>query len=81
MFALERGPVHFFLEESDVQKAFLSKQHLSFAVEDLSEIKQRLTEKDIAYEEGTTKLFQRGAYQWVEWRDPDGVRVECVVYE
>ena len=75
----ESEDVHFFLSESKEGNAFLSKQHLSFEVESLNKVIDTLNEMDISdYELGKVEFFVHKNYKWCEWRDPSGIRLECV---
>ncbi|MEK7523689.1 MAG: VOC family protein [Patescibacteria group bacterium] len=78
MLAVESENVHFFIQKSDLQKSFLEKQHISFEIKNLDEIKEKLKEIGIEYESGTFSAFKYKNYHWVEWRDHDGIRLECV---
>ncbi|GEM_PF-401085 len=70
--------IHFFLEEVDFPREFLSKQHLSLRVEDRQKIMDTLQSLNIPFETGKFDGFEYHPYFWVEWRDPDGIRLECI---
>lgn len=77
---VESPAVHFFLTESpDAPPEFLRLQHISFRVADLDAATARLRELDVAdASEGRVAFFRHQNYRWCEWRDPDGIRLECV---
>ena len=71
--------VHFFITEDTEGSDFLSKQHLSFEVDSLDEVITSLKDFGINdYQTGTINFFSKRNYKWCEWRDPDGIRIECV---
>lgn len=70
--------IHFFIEQVDFPREYLSKQHLSVRVSDVQTIMDTLQSLNIPYESGTFTRFEYQNYHWVEWRDPDGIRLECV---
>ena len=74
----ESEMVHFFLKEVDLPQNFLSYQHFSFEVKDITKIIHILEDKKINFEYGTFNSFKYKNYKWVEWRDPDGIHLECV---
>ena len=75
---VESGSVHFFIKETD-DANFLDKQHLSFKVSSLDDVINRLQALGISnYEVGEVDCFSDSNYRWCEWRDPDGIRLECV---
>lgn len=76
---VEIGPVRFFIEEST--KPIEKSQHLSFQVNDLSEVRSILKLKGILYREGNVDFLSENNYHWIEWSDPDGIRLECVTYK
>ncbi|MEL6270584.1 MAG: VOC family protein [Chloroflexota bacterium] len=76
---VENEQVHFFLKEVDAPREFLRLQHLSLAVDDLEPVAAMLDARGIAYERGRFEGFAHRNYDWLEWRDPDGIRLECVV--
>ncbi len=77
---VESPNIHFFISEVyGVSTDFLSKQHLSFEVDNLDHVVSSLEELGISdYETGEFRMFQHRNYKWCEWRDPDGIRIECV---
>ena len=78
MLMVENEEVHFFMEQSGAPSDFLEKQHISFEVDDLDEWRNKLEIKEIEYEEGSFEGFRHRNYDWIEWRDIDGVRLEVV---
>lgn len=70
--------IHFFLEEVAFPREFLAKQHLSLRVTDRQKIVDTLQSLGIPFETGMFRAFKYRNYYWVEWRDPDGIRLECV---
>jgi catechol 2,3-dioxygenase-like lactoylglutathione lyase family enzyme len=78
--AVESPNVHFFLTQvPDALLNFLRLQHLSFRVESLDAVTARLTAAGIHdFTTGRVDFFQYNNYRWCEWRDPDGIRLECV---
>lgn len=78
MVGIESQKIHFFIEESELPQTYLSKQHISFEVDDLNFIKEILKKLHIEYTNGTFSSFKYKNYHWVEWRDHDGIRLECV---
>jgi catechol 2,3-dioxygenase-like lactoylglutathione lyase family enzyme len=76
---VESEDIHFFLSESKDGNALLSKQHLSFEVDSLNKVINTLNEMGITdYEVGEVRFFVHKNYKWCEWRDPSGIRLECV---
>ena len=76
---VEAEHIHFFLSQMSKNSSFIPNQHLSFRVTDLSKVIEKLKELGInEYEIGTVDYFKRNNYRWCEWRDPDGIRLECV---
>lgn len=75
----ETKNVHFFLSESGANVEFLSRQHLSLQVSDLTQVISRLKALEISkHKTGVVDFFEHDNYRWCEWRDPDGIRLECV---
>lgn len=66
------------IEEVDFPKEFLSKQHLSLRVSDVQTIMDTLQSLNIPFDSGKFEGFEYHNYDWVEWRDPDGIRLECI---
>jgi len=79
-WAVESGAVHFFLTQvPDTPPEFLRRQHLSFRVENLDDAIARLAAAGVADRTtGRVDFFRQNNYRWCEWRDPDGIRLECV---
>ena len=76
---VESEQVHFFISESQQPDSFLSRQHLSFEVASLAQVIQSLELLGITdYELGEVGFFAQRNYKWCEWRDPSGIRLECV---
>lgn len=78
MLMVESEHVHFFLKESKMPIEFLISQHLSFDVSNLNLVVEELNKIRITFEMGIFRHFKHRNYKWVEWRDPDGIRLECV---
>lgn len=78
--AVENKDVHFFLtRDPDMPEALRKRQHISFTVDNLALALQALEnmgEQGVAT--GEVSFFTYNNYAWAEWRDPDGIRVECV---
>lgn len=78
---VESSQVHFFISENTGDDVFIAKQHLSFAVANLDEVIDKLRQSGITdYTTGQVDFFSNRNYKWCEWRDPDGIRLECVEY-
>ena len=76
---VESESIHFFLRESKTDSAFLSKQHISFQVDSLNQVIESLKALNVSdYELGEVSCFVHENYKWCEWRDPSGIRLECV---
>ena len=76
---VESEDVHFFLSENKGNDEFITKQHLSFGVESLDQVIESLNEMGITgYKTGEVNFFVHKNYKWCEWRDPSGIRLECV---
>ena len=77
---VESPSIHFFLiESSEAPAEFLRKQHISFRVDDLDAVVGRLRALGIVDSTvGRVSFFTHDNYRWCEWRDPDGIRLECV---
>ena len=77
---VESPQVHFFITQIfDVPPAFLRLQHISFRVQSLDSVIEKLHRAGIDnFETGTVDFFTYNNYRWCEWRDPDGIRVECI---
>lgn len=76
---VESDKVHFFISEATEASPFLSQQHLSLEVDSLSQVIEKLHELGISdYRTGDVDFFTQHNYHWCEWRDPSGIRLECV---
>ncbi len=76
---VESNNIHFFISEAREKSAFLAEQHISFEVESLNEVIEKLIKLGITdYTTGEVDFFTRRNYRWCEWRDPSGIRIECV---
>ena len=76
---IESENIHFFNSETKNGGDFVSKQHLSFEVESLEKVVSTLNEIGITdYKMGEVTFFVHNNYKWCEWRDPSGIRLECV---
>ena len=76
---VESPAVHFFmLEREDMPDDFLREQHISLEVANLSSVIERLDARGETYEVGEFRGFEHRNYRWCEWRDPSGIRLECV---
>lgn len=76
---VESNSVHFFISEKSQDDDFIANQHISFEVASLREVIDNLHKAGINdYETGKTSDFLRRNYAWCEWRDPSGIRLECV---
>ena len=77
--SLENDAVHWFLtEDPSVSAEHVERQHVSFEVEALAPVIERLRAEGVRHETGTYRGFRHRNYRWCEWRDPAGIRVECV---
>ena len=76
---VESDKIHFFMSEDKNGDEFISKQHLSFEVESLEQVITSLNRMGISdYDQGEVNFFEHKNYRWCEWRDPSGIRLECV---
>lgn len=76
---VESENIHFFISESKRGGGFLSKQHLAFEVDSLEQVITSLKQMGISdYKQGEVTFFVHKNYKWCEWRDPSGIRLECV---
>ncbi len=76
---IESPTVHFFmLESKDAPTEFLRQQHISLEVADLAQVVTLLDTAGEIYETGEFRGFRHRNYRWCEWRDPNGIRLECV---
>ena len=77
--AVESPHVHFFLTQApNAPAAFLQMQHLSFRVDEIEPVMARLQAAGHEFTVGEVSFFRHNNYRWCEWRDPDGIRLECV---
>lgn len=77
--SVESESIHFFMSESKNEDEFIHKQHLSFEVESLDSVIETLHKMGISdYKRGKVTFFVHKNYQWCEWKDPSGIRLECV---
>lgn len=76
---VESENIHFFISEAKTDDEFLARQHLSFEVESLQQVIDTLKEMGITgYKTGEVNFFVHKNYKWCEWREPGGIRIECV---
>lgn len=76
---LENKEVHFFIIERDFPREYIEMQHISIQTESIEIKKQELVEKGITeLTMGEFRQFRYHNYKWIEWRDPDGIRLEYV---
>ena len=76
---LEAGSVRFFMtEDPEIDSNIVEQQHISFAVGSLQPVMDLLKARRESYKKGTFLGFKSRNYHWCEWRDPAGIRVECV---
>ncbi len=76
---LENEAIHFFMiEDQDIDPDYVRTQHISFEVEDLQPVIAYLDSRGEQYEVGRFEGFKNRNYRWCEWRDPSGIRLECV---
>jgi len=76
---VESESIHLFLSGCKNGSDFLSKQHISFEVESLNNVIEALQEMGISdYQVGEVSFFVHRNYKWCEWRDPSGIRLECI---
>jgi len=74
----ENRHLHFFIKQKDLPADFLSEQHLSLTVKSIEVIKNKLKRFKIKFETGEFSEFQYNNYKWIEWRDKNGIRFECI---
>lgn len=76
---VESDRIHFFMSETSNETDFLAQQHISFEVESLTKVIATLEQLGISdYQTGSVDFFHQHNYDWCEWRDPSGIRLECV---
>jgi hypothetical protein len=78
IMAVESKNIHFFIQEGKLPSEHLDKQHISFEIDDLNTIMKKLESMNIDFRSGTFSAFKYKNYNWVEWRDHDGIKWECV---
>ena len=76
---VESKNTHFFFSEYSNESEFISKQHISFEVVSLNQVIEALEKLGVnEYQIGEVEFFTHKNYKWCEWRDPSGIRLECV---
>ena len=76
---VESENIHFFISEAPRGANFVSRQHLSFEVDSLEQVIESLNQMGISdFVQGEVTFFKHRNYKWCEWRDPSGIRLECV---
>ncbi len=76
---LENSEIHFFMIETNFSKEVLNKQHLSITTDSIDKSRSLLIKNGIIdFKEGTFLSFKYRNYKWIEWNDPDGIRLEFV---
>lgn len=70
--------VHFFIKKINGDLNLESNQHISFRVSELDHVIEELEKNKISYKTGIFKHFTYRKYKWVEWEDPDRIRLECI---
>lgn len=76
---VESEHIHFFMSEANTDSPFLSRQHISFEVDSLMHVIATLKQLGIHdYNTGEVIFFRYRNYKWCEWRDPSGIRIECI---
>ena len=77
---VESADIHFFItQDAALPHTFLARQHLSFRVSSLADVIRHLELLNITdHTTGEVSFMQHRNYRWCEWRDPSGVRLECV---
>ena len=79
ILVVESERIHFFISEATSDSPFLAKQHISFEVDSLTQVIATLKQMGIHdYHTGEVDFFRHRNYKWCEWRDPSGIRIECV---
>ena len=79
MLMLETSKIHLFLKEIKMPSEFYENQHLSFETLNIDMVAEKLKQSGIEnFEIGVFKNFKYSNYKWIEWRDPDGIRLECI---
>ena len=76
---VEGEGVHFFISEYADKNDLIKKQHISFRVDSVDDVIDQLNALKITqYDDGVSNCFNKNNYKWCEWRDPSGIRLECV---
>jgi catechol 2,3-dioxygenase-like lactoylglutathione lyase family enzyme len=76
---LETNKIHFFLKEIKMPSEFYENQHLSFETLNIDMAAEKLKQCKIEnFEIGVFNDFRFNNYKWLEWRDLDGIRLECI---
>jgi len=79
LLIVESSEVHFFFKKMDSVHNVHNNQHLSFEVENIKEVIEELNKNNITtFETGVFSHFTHTNYKWIEWRDPNGIRLECI---
>ncbi|MBV1916218.1 MAG: VOC family protein [Pseudomonadales bacterium] len=78
---VENETLHFFImEDKTVTPEFVGMQHISFSVESLDTAIEQLKLLGHSYCIGRYEGFEKRNFDWCEWRDPEGIKVECIQY-
>lgn len=78
-YMFETPNIHFFIKEVNLPIECYGYQHLSFEVKSINDVLEILKAKtEIKYQTGQFNSFNYNNYKWLEWRDPDGIRLEVV---
>lgn len=76
---VESNTIHFFIRQTDNAHDFISNQHIAFEVDSLDQVVGNLETSGITdYKTGEVRFFAHKNYKWCEWKDPGGIRLECV---
>jgi len=73
-WGVESGDTHFFIKKTFLPS--LHQQHISFEVDELGPVAEKLKTLAIASKTGLYTGFQTGNYYWLEW-NVEGIRLEC----
>ncbi|MDZ7725560.1 MAG: GNAT family protein [candidate division KSB1 bacterium] len=74
----ENKNLHFFVKQMDFSTKFLREQHLSLTVDNIKLISDKLKSRNIDFEIGEFNGFRYNNYKWIEWRDDNEIRFECI---
>lgn len=74
----ENRNLHFFVKQMDFPTKFLREQHLSLTVNNINLISDKLRSHKIDFETGEFNGFRYNNYKWIEWRNDNGIRFECI---